>query len=375
MKRLFIVLSLLSMVFGITAFECASSEMNAAKMYMADNVKNYTKAREQLNLELAKNPKSDEAYFLLGKIDYIQSNVPSMIENFDKSLAISAKFKSDITYYIAKTWETDFNRGIAYYNRAQKFEGDSSKALYRKALDAFKSAMECLPDTAAAFENYVFTAINLNELDLIEAPLKKLVASGKKADHFTLLGKFYVDKGNKAKEAKKDAEATSAYDEAIKVLNQGRAKFPSNQGLLETLANAYVVSGKIDEAKASFSEGVKSQPNNKVFRYNYGTILLDAKDFEGAEEQLKKAVELDPNYLEAIYNLAACYVNWGVALNEKQDPNYKEKIKMALPLLNKYLEKKPDDSDVWEILAKAQTGLGNKAEAEEAYKKADQYRK
>lgn len=381
MKRLVIILSVLSMVFGLTAFECSSSELNSAKMYMADNVKNWAKAKEMLNLELKKNPQSDEALYLLGKIDGIQAKYNDMVANYSKSLAISSKFKKEIEFDKGHYWGLAFNKGIAFYNRAQRVKADSATVVFGRALSAFEEAMAILPDTLVAHENYVYTALNMGKIELIEAPLKTLTAKGKKADYFTLLGKLYLDKGNKAKEAGSSADAEKYYNEALSLLNGAKTRFASDPGFMETLTNAYIFAGKIDEAKASFAEGVKSQPNNKSFRYNYGTILLNLKDYPAAEEQLKKAVELDPNYLDAIYNLAACYVNWGVDMNEKAvaanqaTTEHKDKIKLALPLLNKYVEKKTDDAAVWETLGKAHSALGNSKEAEEAFKKADQYRK
>lgn len=380
MKRVVVILSVISMVFGFLAFDCSSSEMNAAKMYMAENVKQYAKAKEQLNAELNKNPNNEEALYLLGKIDGIEGKYKSMVANYTKSLAISAKFKKEIdnekTYY----WQQSFNKGIAFYNRAQKVKGDSSIAVFGRALSAFDEAMQVLPDTLIAFENYVYAALNMGKVELIEAPLMTLTKKGKKADYFTLLGKYYLDKGNKAKEAKDIDGSKKFYNQAIELLNGVKNKYGSDAGFMEALASAYIISDRIDEARVSFAEGVKTQPNNKSFRYNYGTILLNLKEYPASEEQLKKAVELDPNYLDAIYNLAACYVNWAVDLQEKataagQQSDYKEKVKIALPLLNKYLEKKTDDAAVWEFLAKAHTLLGNLKEAEEAYKKADQYKK
>jgi len=380
MKRVVIVLSVVSMVFGFLAFDCSSSEMNAAKMYMAENVKNYAKAKDQLNAEIAKNPKSEEAYYLLGQIDGIEGKYKSMVINYAKSVEISSKFKKDIDNQKAYYWQQAFNKGIAFYNRAMKVKSDSASSVFTRALTAFDEAMTILPDTLVAFENYAYAAINSGKVELAEAPLVKLTSKGKKPEHFTLLGQMYLERAGKAKQANNTAEANKYFDQTINLLNGVKGKFGSDAAFMQTLANAYVMSGRIEEAKTSFADGVKTQPNNKGFRYNYGTILLNIKDFTAAEEQLKKAVELDPTYLDAIYNLAACYINWAADMQEKATQNntqsdYKEKVKLALPLLNKYLEKKPDDATVWDSLARAHTLLGNQKEAEEAFKKVDQYKK
>jgi tetratricopeptide (TPR) repeat protein len=45
--------------------------------------------------------------------------------------------------------------------------------------------------------------------------------------------------------------------------------------------------------------------------------LLEAERYDEAIEQLAKAVELDPEYGSAQYNLGAAYVNKAVAVNER----------------------------------------------------------
>ena len=374
MKRLVIMLGLLSMIFGIVAFDCSSSSLNGAKSYMDPKVHNYGKAREMLNQEIATNPKSDEAYFLLGKIDGIEKNYKAMMDDFDKCLAISNKFASDVEYQKATYLKSEAERGITLYNLAYK--GDSTTANYTRALKAFDNAMMIAPDSSFVLENYVYTAINLGRNDLLEAPLQRWVKVSRKAYPATLLGRLYIEYGNKAKDNNDVDGANAYYGKAIDILNAARIKYNSDPAVLEILTNAYLYAKRVDEAKKAFLDGIKEQPDNKTYRYNYGTILLNIKEYTGAEEQLKKAIEIDGNYLDAIYNLAACYVNWGVDIHEKDAANttYQEKIKLAIPLLLKYLEQKPEDANVWDTLGRAYAGTGSTKESENAYKKADQLR-
>ena len=90
------------------------------------------------------------------------------------------------------------------------------------------------------------------------------------------------------------------------------------------------------------------------------------------------SIEIDVEYTNAHYNLGVAYVKMGVALREKaveedsQDESYKEIFQSALAPLNKYLELKPDDTKVWEILGKVYANLGMTEESKEAFEKADQ---
>ena len=81
--------------------------------------------------------------------------------------------------------------------------------------------------------------------------------------------------------------------------------------------NAYVATDQIGKARSSFKQAVQNEPDNKIYRYNYGTLLLQAEEYEAAIEQLERAVELDSSYASALYQLGAAYQNRGVRLNDR----------------------------------------------------------
>ncbi|MBK7866052.1 MAG: hypothetical protein IPJ75_03130 [Ignavibacteriales bacterium] len=92
MKQINILLSgliLLGLMFS--GYQCSSAELSSAKLYIQQ--KNWDKAIESLNKEVAKNPKSDEGYYLLGLVSKEKDEIKAMVENFDKSTQISSKFK------------------------------------------------------------------------------------------------------------------------------------------------------------------------------------------------------------------------------------------------------------------------------------------
>ena len=57
-------------------------------------------------------------------------------------------------------------------------------------------------------------------------------------------------------------------------------------------SNSYIAADKLDIAKDAFKEGVEREPENKFYRYNYGSLLLNAEEFENAAEQLEVALKL-----------------------------------------------------------------------------------
>ncbi len=376
MKKIFNILLIVSMIAGFSAFQCSSTEITSAKLYIQQ--KNLDKALESLKKEVAKNPKSDEGYYLLGYVLGEKGDIKGMLENFDKSAAISNKFAKNIEESKKYHWADGFNKGVQLFNKAAKYAGtDSSKALFQKTIDTFKGAIMCEPDSVDTYKNLAFAYLNIDDKDGAIKQFKEVLKRKKSEDAYVQLGNIYVQKGVKLDADGKKDEAIKNYNEAIKVLEEGRELYPNNGDILLLLSNSYIAAGKLDVAKEAFKAGVEKEPENKFYRYNYGSLLLNAKEYAEAEKQLKKAVEIDPDYENAIYNLAVTYVKWGAGMREA-DPEsdaYQEKYKLALPLLEKYLTLNKEESVIWDLLGKVYANLGMNDKSKEAFENADKYRK
>lgn len=386
MKKVVISLSILSMVLGFTAFECASAELTGAKMYI--NQKQFGKAKETLLKEVEKNPKSDEGWFLLGGLYSEEGNIPEMLKAFDNSLAISKKFEPQIIDYKKYTWQTSFNKGVGLFNNAVKTtKPDSMKVFFEMAIDQFNNSIMCQPDSTVGYENIAAAYLNMGKTDESIPVLEKLVSLGKPSFSFARLGQIFLMKGANLMDSyyssKNTSDSTSAldwYNKAISVLEKGRAKYPSDADILLQLGNAYYSSNKLDVATESFKSLSEKNPENKEVKYAYGVVLLKSKKYEQATQVLEEVVKMDPDNLDANYNLAATYISWGndlrdVAIKkESGDKSFLEKFKATIPYLLKYLELKPGEGRVWISLGQVYANLGMKDKAEEAFKKAEQYK-
>ncbi|MGE5680855.1 MAG: tetratricopeptide repeat protein [Bacillota bacterium] len=388
MKRLFLF-SMMGMLLGLSlmAFQCSSTEMTSAKLYIQQ--KNYAKAKEALQKEIQKNPNSDEGYYMLGYLYGEEGDFTKMMEAYTKSLSISQKFAKNITDSKKYYWMNSFNKGVNFFNKATKAKAeDSVKTYYTKAIQSFGDAIMIEPDSADTYKNLAFASIQAGRQDDAIKPLENLLKIKKSADAYKILGQIYSSKGsnlmNQYKTSKNAADSLSAiedYNKAITVLEEGRKAFPEDQDILLYFSNALIAANKTDVAMETFKAGVEKDPENQYYRYNYGTLLLQAGQFEQAIAQFKKAIEIDPKYHSAVFNLAVAYVKWGTYLREqadkagKEDPEYKNKYKEALPFLQQAVEVKPDDLLSWDTLAKVYAVLGMNKEAQEAYNKADQLRK
>lgn len=451
MKKAFIYLSILTMVLGITAFECGSAELEGAKLYIRQ--KQYDKAKEVLLKEVAKNPASDEGWSMLGKLYSEEGDIPKMLEAFDKSLAVSKKFEVDIKEFKKYSWASSFNKGVSYFNSAiATTKQDSINIFFEKAVEQFKYSILCEPDSTIGYENIAAAYLNMGKTNESIPVLEKLISidntpalvegkeligkseneiinklgnpkekiettykdgkialmlvyqqyfvylregrcfevtkfsSGKSlAWVYSRLGQIHLVNGGKqldsykiSKNTNDSLKAFEMYNKAISVLENGRYRYPSGTEILLQLANAYYSADKIDVAESFFRDLVEKSPTNKELKYAYGVVLLKVHKYTEAASQLEQVVKMDANNIDACYNLAATYINWGNDLRdealkkENNDKSYQEKFKLAAPLLEKYLSVKPNDARVWLSLGQVYAHLGMEDKSKAAFKKADE---
>lgn len=394
MKRFLAFSLILAMGLGVVAFECSSTELTSAKLYIQQ--KQYDKAKEALKREIEKNPQSDEGYYLLGLLYGDQGEIELMVDAYNKSLEISDKFSKNVSDNKMYHWASSFNKGVSYFNKASKTnDKDSTQMFFDKSIESFSNSILCQPDSVDTYTNLAFAYINMGDNEKALEPLSKQIELIKKKnnltansgpldavkysnllDSYALEGEILTKLGAAAEDKDKKTEY---YDKAIEKMKEAKIYFPDDPSILLHLSNSYIATDRLDVAMESFKEGVAKDPENKYYRFNYGSMLLTAQDYENASIQLKKAVELDPEYENAIYNLAVTYVKWGATLreeaikNEKEDDQtYLEKYKLALPYLEKYVQIDPENGQFWELLFKVYTNLNMKEKAEAAMKKAEE---
>lgn len=161
---------------------------------------------------------------------------------------------------------------------------------------------------------------------------------------------------------------------AMQVLKDGRAAYPSDINLLLTETDYYIKSNKSQEALANLNQAIAAKPADPILYFARGNMndnLANPKDAEGkdvvekpkgyeekiklAEADYKKAIELNPEYFDALYNLGVLYYNHGVAITKVADKitdnakytaeNAKanDEFKKAMPIIEKAAAIKPND--------------------------------
>lgn len=369
---------LLGLIFS--GYQCSSTELTSAKLYIQQ--KNYDKAIEVLNKEIAKNPKSDEGYYLLGYVQGEKGNFKEMIDAYNQSLSISKKFEKEITDSRKYFWATSFNRGVSIFQRGNRTaDPDSMIIFYDMAISEFNSAILIEPDSADNYKNLAFVYLSKGDNDAAIKPLEKLIELEKSVEGYRFLGEIYYVKGMNYNSQEKKEEAKASFEKAVEILKVGNQLYPDDQEMSLALSNSLINLGRPEEAIGLFKKAVDANPEDKYSRYNYGVVLLGADNYEEAETQFLKAIELDPEYNNAIFNLGVTYLRWGSYLNKKAEDEgkisteYKEKYQKALPYLEKAVQMEGADANIWETLGRVYSVLGMQDDAANAFNKADSLRK
>lgn len=383
-KQYLAIFALLMLGIVFSGYQCASTELTSAKLYIQQ--KNWDKALSALEKEVEKNPKSAEGYYYMGVVYAEKDQLDKMVESFDKSLEAGPKFQNEIESYKLAEWADSFNKGVALYNRAASTQAeDSLKMFMDMAIGKFENAAMLAPDSTNSYANLVMIYLSQNEFEKAVEPLEKLIELEQDADSYYRLGFIIKTEGDelmkKFAESGNNADSVAArekYDEAITLLEEGRSIHQNNSEIIGTLVDAYSAAGMLDEGIDAFKALAENNPDNESFIYNYGVLLLRMERFEDAVEQFEKAIQINPEYTDAKYNLGATYFNW--ALNLKKEAEEKEeesvdadkKFELAVKNLEAYSAEKPGDPKGWNALAKAYANLGMSEEANKAFEKFDE---
>ncbi len=276
-----------------------------------------------------------------GKIDetLIEQNSEVSKASFKKVMEDPKKsFKKDAEDFINMRSEMGFNIGIKCYND-KKFD---------QATQMFALAYEVQQFLGVEYkEAYTNTTLSLNN---------------------------YVDSLLKVKN----------YDKANEISESVLQIMPKNIDVIITLININLQKGDAVVAEKYLNKGLELDPKNKQLYYVLGTSYIDLKQNDRAEQSLNKALEIDPNYTEAQYQLGAHLFNWANELKyeagqlDYKDPKVttleaqsKEVLERALIVLEKYIEKNPNEKAVLDILYKTHYKLGNTEKAAEYKKRAE----
>ncbi|NLE64121.1 MAG: tetratricopeptide repeat protein [Bacteroidales bacterium] len=166
---------------------------------------------------------------------------------------------------------------------------------------------------------------------------------------------------------------------ALKVINTepGDTNFDINY----TINKAVVLmwAGNVEEATKIMDNALDKDPNNHLLLFGLGSALSDQKKYDEAEKYLLKAMDVNPDDINTIYNLGNSYYNHYVdifkSLDTIENDNEYNKAKQdcqsllrkALPLLEKAHELDSNDKNTLIMLKTVYPRIDKKEGEEEIF--------
>lgn len=145
---------------------------------------------------------------------------------------------------------------------------------------------------------------------------------------------------------------------ARKVLEEGIDAFEEDEILVLLLADLHVRLGQTQEAIGVLDAAIAREPGKAVYHNTKGLIYQKNEEYPQAIAAYQQAVALDPDDLMAFLNIATCYYNIGVEIEEgtltmtniylvqREKEKSAEALQAAVVWLDKVYEKQPEDQQV-----------------------------
>ncbi len=280
---------------------------------------------------------------LVGKLEKAKENIDKAVEHADT--------KDD-----AKTW---FYYGNTYVQIAttqdEKYKNLDTNAL-DKAYNAYKKVLELdtkgdfktktMQDIAVIANNYYtkgFDLYNAKEYKKSYADFEKVIAVKQSLGSVDTAAIFAAAMSAHAAGDMRDqaiekyenlvsldynnpaiySELSNIYrdaedlEKAKSTLQKGMVKYPGNPALLFANINLLLKEEKYSEVAALMDDAIKLDPKNPSLYFVKGQSLEKMGEIEKAKVSYEKALEVKPDFTDALYNLGAMYYNQGADVNAK----------------------------------------------------------
>ena len=274
------------------------------------------------------------------------------LEKYDTKGRYADELNQGKGFIIAKIFE----EGVNNFNEQN----------YEAAIANFGVILEGNPEDTIALYNSALAAERSGDDELTRKFYGKLIEMDyDQPEMYRSLGNNYLLSGDTAK--------------GLEVIEMGRARYPEYNGLVIDELNIYIAQNRLDVAIGKLEEAIKVDPENKTLYFALGAAADNIGEFEKASNAYKKAIEIDPEYFAANYNLGAMYYNKGVNIVQEANklPISKTKeyeaaktrfiaeFNKALPYLEKALEIEPNDRNTLISLKEVYVRLGDLEKSKE----------
>jgi tetratricopeptide (TPR) repeat protein len=238
--------------------------------------------------------------------------------SFMKALETDAKdkYSEDIkSYYILNTAIGKFNAGI------QAFEAEN----WSQALQAFSDVEAIInigEDVKKSLETYniskekiiefkYYTAQRKGDMDMAKKLIQGLIDENYyKPTIYVDMARIYLAEKDTAK--------------ALEYIALGKETFETNRDLINMELDLYLKQGRSEELITKLSKAIESDPGNKIYYFARAISYEGLKKYDKAQADYEAAIEIDPNYFDAYYNLGVLHYNKANPVIEKLNEAFDE---------------------------------------------------
>ena len=140
--------------------------------------------------------------------------------------------------------------------------------------------------------------------------------------------------------------------EYLKALEDGFAHHPEYPYFFPRLGDYYNKHGQIDKTLQLSEEALKKYPDRSLFLLAKSVALLELDRYDECIEVSNKLIAKEPKLPEPYFNIATCYLNQALELEQKNEPRlYREKLSeyytKARPHMEQYRQLAPKDQKRW----------------------------
>lgn len=331
------------------ALENAETKNDPRAWYVAGFVEDQQFSAERMKQLLGQQPNEAVMYTALTNILPFFEKAYELDQLPDAKGKVKPKYTKDIKGILSADHVYYINAGAYYFDIKD----------YQKAYDAFQQYLKIsdLPmfkgeKVAERDSNFMMVqfyaavaATQLNNSELAIAALNRAKDTDYRANDVYQYLVYEYQQVN-------DSINTE------KTLEEGLKKFPEEKYYLLNLINTYIYSNRNGKAVEYLKTAIEQEPDNAQLYDVMGRVYESGmRDIESAETYFVKALEIDPEYIEALSNLGRIYYNQGVnklgeanmindtKLYQEEAAKAKDLFKKALPYFEKALLKKPDEGE------------------------------
>ena len=354
------------------ALENPETKDNAQTWYVAGFIEDQQFNQEQAKQMLGQQPNEPVMYEALGSIlPYFEKSY-ELDQLPNEKGKVKPKWKKKIKGILSANHVYYINGGAYYFDQKD----------YKKAYDFFEQYLKI-----SDLEMFKGEPVAERDSNFMTVQFYSAVAATQLGDSKTAIAALERAKNTDYRANDVYQYLCYEYEQAKdtvnleKTLKEGMQKFPDEPYYLLSLINQYIYSNRNNEAIEYLNTAISKDPKNAQLYDVMGRVYeTGVKDYAKAEEYFKKALEIDPNYVESISNLGRVYYNQGV--NKQGEANMindakqyqvelekaKEFFRQALPYFEKAHEMKPDEREYMIALRGIYYNLnmGDKFEAIEA---------